>query len=212
MSDDPCLHESDAQRAEREASQREYEIWRKLRAERSAAGLCPDCGEDHYPYGKDPTKKISLSKQTERARYDRYRSEVARLTEKLVSAFDARKPTPFDEDYDLIRAVYGNDAARAFDAEHPLADRSSRRRRQLAQAARWHVRLPDGTSPQRICERPGCGSTRVNFVDARTAYVSCDGFSDDERNADWVLCAECEEEYHARWDEMWDEYRSSQGV
>lgn len=212
MSDDPCLHESDAQRAEREAAQREYEGWRKLRFERSAAGLCPDCGEDHYPYGKDPTKRISLSKQAERDRYDRYRFEVARLTKKLVAAFDAAKPTSFDENYDLIFAVNGFAAARAFDKENPTADRRYRRFKQLAQAAQWHIRLPNGEMPKRICERPGCGSTRVNFVDSRTAYVSCDDFSDDERNADWILCAECEEEHHARWDEMWDEYRSSQGV
>lgn len=212
MSDDPYLRESSAQRAEREASQREYEVWRKLRFERSAAGLCPDCGEDHYPYGKDPTKKISLSKQAERDRYDRYRFEVARLTKKLVAAFDAAKPTPFDENYDLIRDVLGAEAARAFEAENPLADSRFRRIKQIAQAAQWHVRLPNGETPKRICERPGCGSTRVNFVDSRTAYVSCDDFYDDARNADWILCAACEEEYHARWDEMWDAYNSSRGV
>ena len=212
MSDDPCLHERAAARVEREAAQREYEVWRKLCAERSAAGLCPDCGEGHYPHGKDPTRRISLSKQAERDRYDRYRAEVRRLTWKLIAAFDADRLTAFDESCAAVYALVGHDGARALQEENPLSDRRSRRIRQLAQAARWHIRLPSGEMPARICERPGCGSSRVSFVVSRTAYVSCDGSLDDERNADVILCSECEAEHHGYWDDMWAEYRASQGV
>jgi hypothetical protein len=57
----------------------------------------------------------------------------------------------------------------------------------------------------------GCGETEgVLFEDANTAYHPTE--EDPDPNTPIPLCRSCAEDHHAHWKEMWDEYRSSQGI
>jgi hypothetical protein len=75
------------------------------------------------------------------------------------------------------------------------------------------------------CER--CGSTEgVELEDSRTMYepkvysryellmLLDDPLVDEpeDPNRPWLLCRECAKEHHEYWDEMWDMYRSNQGI
>jgi hypothetical protein len=81
----------------------------------------------------------------------------------------------------------------------------------MKRLAAWMVPLVDGTMPARVCAR--CGSAdRVDFREQHTLYHSCDGLLDRDKNDAGKLCAECDAENNAYWDEMWREHRSSQGV
>jgi hypothetical protein len=44
-----------------------------------------------------------------------------------------------------------------------------------------------------------------------TCYVDAEGHATEEKNPKPVLCDEHAEEYAAYWQEMWDEWRASQG-
>lgn len=66
------------------------------------------------------------------------------------------------------------------------------------------------------CKRPGCTSQNAIQRPSMTCYVNMDGVPTDdptdELNPKPVLCDEHAEEYEDYWNDMWAEYRSSQGV
>ncbi len=49
-----------------------------------------------------------------------------------------------------------------------------------------------------------CGATNASKNRQRTAYVNSDNTA--------ILCPKCQKEADEYWDNMWDEYYSSQGV
>lgn len=61
------------------------------------------------------------------------------------------------------------------------------------------------------CEYPECINQNATPRPSMTCYVNSKGIPTDELNPKPVLCDEHAEEYVDYWNEMWAEYRSSQG-
>jgi len=61
------------------------------------------------------------------------------------------------------------------------------------------------------CEYPDCAESAARRP-SMTCYVNTNGIPTDELNPKPVLCSEHWEEYVSHWNEMWAEYRSSQGI
>jgi len=62
------------------------------------------------------------------------------------------------------------------------------------------------------CERQGCTNKNALQRVSMTCYINLEGVAAEELNPKPILCDECWEEYQDYWNEMWAEYRSSQGV
>lgn len=62
------------------------------------------------------------------------------------------------------------------------------------------------------CTGPDCQRQDAVARPSMTCYVDSEGKPTEELNPRPVLCEEHFEEYVEYWQEMWDEYRSSQGV
>lgn len=60
------------------------------------------------------------------------------------------------------------------------------------------------------CENPECARTDARVIPCMTAYA-WDGKGENP-NRDPVLCGGCADDYRKHWQEMWDEYYSSQGL
>ena len=61
------------------------------------------------------------------------------------------------------------------------------------------------------CEHPGCTNQDATPRASMTCYVDSEGVATEEKNPKPVLCDKHGEEYVDYWNEMWAEYRSSQG-
>ncbi len=81
-----------------------------------------------------------------------------------------------------------------------------------------HKPLPEGYDAP-VCER--CGKTGgIKWTGGGTAYhyepttwdIIFYGPGGLDPNRDSPYCPECAEDYHAHWDEMWKDYRSSIGI
>ena len=62
------------------------------------------------------------------------------------------------------------------------------------------------------CERQDCKNKDAVPRVSMTCYVNLEGVATEEINPRPILCDECWKEYQDYWNEMWAEYRSSQGV
>lgn len=62
------------------------------------------------------------------------------------------------------------------------------------------------------CEFPNCILSDAISRPSMTCYVNIEGMPTEELNPRPILCEQHWEEYVDYWNEMWAEYRSSQGV
>ena len=62
------------------------------------------------------------------------------------------------------------------------------------------------------CEHPDCMSQDATPRASMTCYVNMEGVATDELNPKPVLCDDHAAEYEDYWNDMWAEYRNSQGL